>query len=429
MDAITSRPQFLAGVSAVGGHGGDRPFADWRLAVGSILGFWLVYALTVVARALLGGDATTVLQHRSVTIAAGILLTFGVYAAIATFARHGSTRRRIGVAFLASAVAAAIQAVALMVTDNMLKQPQDEFRFQAREGFVVIQKGQQIRIERAATEPLVLTLPKISELKRHDILRVGADAAVVWLFFFAAWSAFYLAAQAQRDAAQARHRIAEAESAAQKAQVRALRYQVNPHFLFNTLNSLSSLVLANRSAEAETMILKLSAFFRSSLTLDPTEDVTLADEIALQQHYLDIEMVRFPKRLRVEIDVPAEYQRARLPALLLQPIVENAIKYGVSTTREKVALTIRAERDPRGDLVLTVINRTAGPPGNPPGTPPRDLPAHGTGVGLNNVCARLNARFGLRATCAYGPLGDGGFQVRMTMPFEPAPPALEQADG
>ena len=424
MDARTS-PSRL-GSTAISSEGRDnRPFADWRLAVGSIVAFWLVYALTVVARALLGGDAETVLFNRAVTIATGIVLTFGVYAAISVFARQGVTRRRILVAFAAAAVAAAIQAAALMITENMLKPPEDEFRFQAREGFVVIQKGQQVRIERAATEPLILTLPKISELKRHDIFRVAADTAVVWLFFFIAWSAFYLAAQAQREAAQAQHRIAEAESAAQQAQVRALRYQVNPHFLFNTLNSLSSLVLANRSAEAEAMILKLSAFFRSSLTLEPTEDVTLADEIALQQHYLDIEMVRFPKRLRVEVEVAEELQRARLPALLLQPVVENAIKYGVSATREKVVLTISAERAANGDLTVMVTNRTEGP-----GTKaPRKVPGHGTGVGLNNVCARLNARFGMRASCSYGPLETGGYQVRMSMPFEPVPVLVEAANG
>ncbi len=399
----------------------DR-FADWPLALKSILGFWAVYAVTVVARALLGGDAITVLQNRALTIAAGILFTILIYAAIALVAPGAPTRRRALVAAAASVLAALAEAGVLMVADNMMRPPQDEFRFQAREGFVVIQRGQQIRIERQATEPLILTLPKMSELGRHDMVRVAADAAVVWLFFFAAWSAFYLATQAQSEALDARRRIAEAESAAQQAQVRALRYQVNPHFLFNTLNSLSSLVLANRSGEAESMILKLSAFFRSSLTLDPTADVTLADEIALQQHYLDIETVRFPKRLRVEIDVPAALERARLPALLLQPLVENAIKYGVAATRAKVVLTIAAAADGAGRLVLTVTNRSDG-------GGPRALPAAlhgGTGVGLNNVCERLHARFGDAAACAYGSRDDGGYEVRMTMPFEPAPPQAPQ---
>ena len=408
---------------------GPVPFADWRLALKSILGFWLVYAVTVVARAFLGGDAATVLQNRTVTIAAGILLTLGIYSAIAILGRGAATRRRAIIAIAGSILAAAAEAGVLMASDRFLSQPQDEFRFQAREGFVVIQKGLKIRIERHAAEPLVLTLPKMSEMGHKDVVRVAADAAVVWLFFFAAWSAFYLATQAQSEALDARRRIAEAESAARQAQVRALRYQVNPHFLFNTLNSLSSLVLADRAVEAESMILKLAAFFRSSLTLDPTADVTLADEIALQQHYLDIETVRFPQRLRVEIDVPPDLQRARLPALLLQPLVENAIKYGVSPTRDTVVLTIAAVADGPGRLVLTVANRTESP--RPQSA--RSAPGSGTGVGLTNVCERLRARFGDAATCTYGPRADGGFAVRMTMPFEPAdalPPAEEvRSDG
>ena len=387
------------------------------MATGSILGFWLFYAVTVVARAMLGGDAGTVLQNRAVTIAGGVLLTFGIYAAINLIARSATTRRRALVAFGATIVAAGAQAGLMIGSDRWLKEPEDEMRFQAREGFVVIQKGLQIRIERHASEPLTLTMPKIGELKQHDIFRVAADTMVVWLFFFAAWSAYYLAAQAQGEAANARQRIAEAESAARAAQVRALRYQVNPHFLFNTLNSLSSLVLADRSAEAESMILKLSAFFRSSLTLDPTADVTLADEIALQQHYLDIETVRFPNRLRVEVDIAPGLERALLPALLLQPVVENAIKYGVSATREKVVLTIAARSVADGRLTLRVTNRAEGKLRTAASKPPE----RGTGVGLANVCARLNARFGDATICAYGPLDEGGYEVRMTFPFEPAP--------
>ena len=400
-------------------------FADWRVALASILGFWMVYAVTVIARALLGGDPLTVLQNRAVTIGCGILLTGAIYAAIATFARDGSLQRRALIAFAGSLIAAAAQAGVFIASDYYLRPPQDETRFQAREGFVVIQKGQQIRIERQAAEPLVLTLPKASEMAGHDVFRFAADAAVVWLFFFVAWSAFYLAGQAQAEALGTRRRLAEAEAAAQQAQVRALRYQVNPHFLFNTLNSLSALVLANRTAEAESMILRLSAFFRSSLTLDPTADVTLADEIALQQHYLDIETVRFPKRLRVEIDVPPEFQRARMPALLLQPIVENAIKYGVAASREKVVLRIAATADGPGRLALTVTNHREGKRASSA----LATPSHGTGVGLANVCARLNARFGDAATCTYGPLGDAAYEVRLSMPFEPAaqPEALTDA--
>ena len=417
MDAIPSRTTLDAAELRTS----PRPrresaLADRGLAAKSIFAFWLVYGLTVVARALLSGDALGVIQNRAVTILSGVVLTFVIYLAIALLGRRTSLRGRVAIAIAASAVAALGQTAVLMLSDSRLHEPQDEMRIQAREGVVIITKGSQVRIERHAAEPLVFTLPKVAQLPRREIIRVAADASVVWLFFFAAWSAFYLAAQAQREASRARERVAEAESAARTAQVRALRYQVNPHFLFNTLNSLSALVLASRNGEAEAMILKLSAFFRSSLTLDPTADVTLADEIALQQHYLDIETVRFPKRLRVEVDVAPGLETARLPALLLQPIVENAIKYGVSATREKVVLTIAARPAAGNALTLTVTNRGEGT-----ARLARPAPAeHGTGVGLANVCARLRARFGDSASCTFGPLDKGGFEVRMTLPLETA---------
>jgi LytS/YehU family sensor histidine kinase len=229
-----------------------------------------------------------------------------------------------------------------------------------------------------------------------------------------AWSAFYLANQAQKEALGAQRRLADAESAAQAAQVRALRYQVNPHFLFNTLNSLSSLVMTGRTDRAETMLLALSTFFRSSLSLDPSADVTLAEEIDLQRLYLDIEMARFPDRLHVEIDVPEELEPARLPALLLQPIVENAIKYGVSKSRKAVVVCIQARHLGDGRMVLEISNRLKNGGKD-------ELPAathEGTGLGLSNVCQRLEARFGSRASCRFGPMTSGGYKVSLTMPVE-----------
>lgn len=389
-------------------------FADWRLALKSILGFWFVYTLTVVARALLGTDPGTVLRNKLIVISIGIVITKLVYVAIANFGRGSTIGRKAIVAGIASFVAAWAMGGLLVAMEDQMRDSKEAFRYQAREGFVLIEQGHTIRIERAATDPLVLTLPPISELGANKRFRYAADTAVVWLFFFAAWSAFYLATLAQAEALGARRRAAEAESAARAAQVRALRYQVNPHFLFNTLNSLSSLVMSGRPQEAESMILKLSTFFRSSLSLDPSADVTLAEEIALQSLYLDIERVRFPKRLKVEIDIPANLETARLPALILQPVVENAIKYGVSPTREKVVLRISAREAGPGRITLEVTNsgkilkRTRRD----------DNGFEGTGVGLGNVCERLRARFGNAAQCEFGPIDDGGYRVVMTLPLD-----------
>ncbi|MES2147804.1 MAG: histidine kinase [Pseudomonadota bacterium] len=399
--------------SVVSSHKVSR-FADWRTALKSILGFWLFYAVTVVARAFLGSDPLTTLENKLVVILLGMLLTGLIYMSINVFARTAPIRTKAMVACASSLVASIALSTVLLQLEDVMRESREEFRYQAREGFVVVEKGQQIRIERSAQEPLVLTFPKMKDLDGNKRLRYGADVAVVWLFFFLAWSAFYLALRAQAASLAAQRRVAAAERAAQAAQVRALRYQVNPHFLFNTLNSLSSLVMTGRADRAEAMLLALSTFFRTSLSLDPGADVTLAEEIELQKLYLDIEMARFPDRLNVDIDVPAELQRAVLPALILQPIVENAIKYGVSKSRKAVIISIAARSLGDGRMIVDISNRLKHGGKD-------ELPAathEGTGLGLDNVCQRLEARFGNRANCRFGPMAAGGYKVSLTLPVE-----------
>jgi len=389
-------------------------FRDWPLAVKSILGFWSFYALTVVARAFLGTDPWTMLENKLVVIAMGVALTSVIYIGIVIFGAQGTVGRKTVVAIIGSVLASIVMAIFLISVEDLFRERREQFRFQAREGFTIIEKGQQIRTERSAAEPLVLTFPKMHELDPNKRLRYAADSAVVWLFFFLAWSAFYIATQAQAQALGAQRRAADAENAAQAAQVRALRYQVNPHFLFNTLNSLSSLMMTGRADRAEAMLLALSTFFRSSLSLDPTADVSLAEEIDLQRLYLDIEKARFPDRLHVEIDVPLELEPARLPAMILQPIVENAIKYGVSKSRKAVVIRIEARHLDNHRMVLEISNRLKNG-----GTD--ELPAathEGTGLGMTNVCQRLAERFGGRASCRYGPMTSGGYKVALTMPVE-----------
>ena len=387
-------------------------FADWPLATKSILGFWLFYAVTVVARAFLGSDPVTTVENKLFVIVVGIVLTALIYLAIAAFASDAPIRRKAGVAIIASVIASALMATALISIEDHGRPNREEFRFQAREGVTVVEKGRQVRIERGAAEPLVLTLPKLAQLDGNQRFRYAADAAVIWLFFFLAWSAFYLATQAQSVVLGAQRRAAEAEGAAQAAQLRALRYQVNPHFLFNTLNSLSSLIIAGRAEEAESMVLKLSNFFRQSLTLDTGADISLAEEIALQRLYLDIERVRFPRRLKVEVDVPENLEKARLPGLILQPLVENAIKHAVSPTRDTVILSIVAREAGPGRFAIRVANRG----GRPLAKKPNDVA--GTGVGIANVRQRLSARFGSLASCTFGPTEEGGYCVELLLPLD-----------
>ena len=388
-------------------------FQDWPLALKSIIGFWSFYAMTVVLRALLASNTLAAIWDKLPNIGVGIVVTGFIYAVIAGAGGRANLRRKTAIAALACLVGALSMSGTLSLLEGKIH-AKEEFRIQAREGFVVIEKDNKIRIERSAQEPLVLTMPTPSEMPTRKRMRWITDSAIAWLFFFMAWSAFYIATLAHEEALGVQRRLADAESAAQAAQVRALRYQVNPHFLFNTLNSLSSLVMTGRTDRAETMLLALSTFFRTSLSLDPSADVSLAEEIDLQRLYLDIEMARFPDRLTVEIDVPPELEQARMPTLLLQPIVENAIKYGVSKSRKAVVIRIEARHLDNRRMVLEVSNRLKHGGKD-------ELPAathEGTGLGLANVCQRLEARWGKRASCRYGPMAAGGFKVSLTMPVE-----------
>lgn len=234
-----------------------------------------------------------------------------------------------------------------------------------------------------------------------------ADQAANGYFFFCSWAALYLALCYAARLGALERRAAQLQAAAQSAELRALRYQVNPHFLFNTLNSLSSLVLSEKNQEAEQMILNLATFFRTSLTGDPTEDVPLADEIQLQRLYLAIETVRFPERLLVEVDLPMALKTACVPGLILQPLVENAVKYGVARSRRPVTVRISA-RAAAGNLQLIVEDD---------GDAIGDDAAHGTGVGLGNVRDRLTARFGAEARSHWGPRPRGGFAVTLELPL------------
>ncbi|MBB3764143.1 sensor histidine kinase [Sphingomicrobium lutaoense] len=387
-----------------------HPYGGLGFAIKTILVFWLIYLVTVLVRAGLSGDFSGVVMNRAPTMLSGMVLTFGIYLVIHSVREGSGTRRRAIVATIASISAAILQGIAILIAAPLNSDTKAEYRVQAREGAVIVQKGREIKIERNSGEPLVFTLPKLNELGTNEKVRFAADAAVVWLFFFAAWSAVYIAGVSAGQVAVSRRRLAEAEAAEQAAQVRALRYQVNPHFLFNTLNSLSSLIMSGRHERAESMLMALSTFFRTSLSLDPAENVTLAEEIDLQRLYLEIEKARFPERLTVEIEVPDDVAKTRVPALILQPIVENAIKYGVSTTRANVTIKIHAERLFDGRVQIDIVNSM--PEGCQVSSRPR--PA-GTGTGLTNVCQRLAAQFGSAADCRFGPI-EGGFKVSLAVP-------------
>ncbi|WP_169746367.1 sensor histidine kinase [Sphingomonas changbaiensis] len=207
--------------------------------------------------------------------------------------------------------------------------------------------------------------------------------------------------------------LGEARQREREAQMLALRFQLNPHFLFNTLNAISSLVVLRRTDEAESMIDRLSSFLRGSLAADPDRMVAVEDEFEMLDNYLDIESVRFGERLVTAIHLPYELARAQVPPFLLQPLVENAVKYAVAPSRTEVRVEIAArERD--GRLELEVSDSGADSEGA----------SAGTGVGLANVRERLRLSYGGDGQMQVDADGQG-FRVTLTMPLRIAAAATE----
>ena len=197
------------------------------------------------------------------------------------------------------------------------------------------------------------------------------------------------------------------EAAKQRAEAAALRLQLNPHFLFNTLNSISSLVMVDRKAEAEEMIERLAGFLRASLESDPMADVPLARELEMIDAYLGIEGARFGSRLETEIVADAETGDEMVPNFILQPLVENALKHGVAKRREPVLITIRAERHP-DELRLSVINRARSMAEAGRHQPSEHVEhADRQGIGLANVRQRLALGYGDGARLETRALDDG----------------------
>lgn len=227
---------------------------------------------------------------------------------------------------------------------------------------------------------------------------------------FSCISAIILAISYSDDVREQQQEIASLQSLAQDAQLSALRTQLNPHFLFNALNSLAALVQSSRNSEAEALTENLADFLRIALSLDPRRLIRLEEEIELQNMYLQIQELRFPKRLRTSFDISGDAAKALVPNLIVQPLVENSIKYAVARSTSTVNLTISAESS---TTELTLIVEDDG--GNAD-----DRPVKGSGVGLTNVAERLRLHFGEKARFSAGPKPGGGFRNLLVIPVAAA---------
>ncbi len=226
-----------------------------------------------------------------------------------------------------------------------------------------------------------------------------------------AWSALYFAIKYYRVFQDVRESALKSAAMAHEAQLKMLRYQLNPHFLFNTLNAISTLVLEQQTELANRMVTRLSSFLRYSLDNDPMQKITLKQELAALQLYLDIEKVRFEDNLNLEVDVGDEAQEAMIPSLLLQPLVENAIKYGIAQSEEGGHLRIAAKVF-AGDLLIELsddgpgVNLVNG-----------EIP-DAKGVGLRNTRERLNELYGNQHSFRLSKTEPRGLTVNIRIPFE-----------
>lgn len=234
----------------------------------------------------------------------------------------------------------------------------------------------------------------------------------LWAFgvlLYLAYAAFYYLILAQDQAEEAEQARVRLQMLAQEAELKALRAQLNPHFLFNALNSISALTSVD-AGRARDMCVKLSDFLRRSLGLGERASVTLAEELELSKGYLAIEQVRFGTRLALDWQVEPGVEEAELPPLLLQPLVENAIKHGISPLPE--GGTVRVDARLEDGFVNILVENPVDPDAPRP---------QGLGLGLRQVRQRLLGRFHEAATFDSGIL-EGRFQVRLRFPFQKEQP-------
>ena len=247
---------------------------------------------------------------------------------------------------------------------------------------------------------LAIALGRVTSYHWNELLR-GLDGCWLALIAFCAVHAvmvYYLSLQ------QVRLHLAQAQSAARDAELRALRLQVNPHFLFNSLNAISALVSAQSNREANRMLACVADFLRATLAHDGRHEHALADELALLDAYLAIEKARLGERLQLTMKTGPDLLGSIVPYLMLQPLVENAIRHGIAPLAAPGRLDILVER--AGPRLLIGVQNDGQPSANA-----------GSGIGLANVRERLRHLYGAEQQVDAGWRADGRFHVQISMPL------------
>jgi len=253
-----------------------------------------------------------------------------------------------------------------------------------------------------------------------EIYKFGFRPDSPWFYFkntiakfyiMLSWSGLYFGIKYYQMLQEEKQKALLATSMAHQAQLKMLRYQLNPHFLFNTLNAISTLILVKENELANRMMSKLSLFLRFSLDNEPIKKIPLEREIEALMLYLDIEKVRFDERLKVSLDIDDEVKQALVPSLMLQPLIENSIKYAIAKMEDGGEIIVKAQRFSE-DLLISVAD-------NGPGSkkPIKDMMKQG-GVGLVNTRERLQALYGKNYSFTLAENKPQGLRVEIRIPFE-----------
>lgn len=234
----------------------------------------------------------------------------------------------------------------------------------------------------------------------------------VWSFYIIlSWSGLYFGIKYYQMLQKERQNVLQANTLAHQAQLKMLRYQLNPHFLFNTLNAISTLILVEENKTANGMVTKLSEFLRYSLDKDPMKRVTLESELQALRLYLDIEKVRFEERLQVVENIAQDCQTALVPSMIFQPLAENAIKHAIAVQEQGGTITISVNKF-GNDLLLEIFD-------NGPGADIKNGNLHReSGVGLVNTRERLLALYKNNYSLVVSPNSPSGVKVNIRIPYE-----------
>lgn len=389
------RPSPMSGpfISAEGKSGktlnwffADKGRIFWALQIAGWLGFLFLHLLTVapvIAAQVRDSSSTVVILYSVVQSLVGFLTTTILMRPVFRFARRQEPAWLLTIALFSTLVMA--------LGMSLIKS----------RAFSVFFGEEMVRTRAVqifgADNPLFHILPDLPAN----------------LFLLMSWAGFYFGINYYLTLRNETERRLNAARLADQAQLKMLRYQLNPHFLFNTLNAISTLVLEKDTKPANDMLTRLSAFLRYSLDSDPLQKTTLADEIRALQLYLDIEKTRFGDRLEIVYDIDPAAKSALVPSLILQPAIENAIKYAIAQMESGGRIAIVAKKE--GDLLKLAVEDN-GP--NAPKDPNAILDDGRTGVGLLNMRDRLAHLYGGRQSFRLSRLEPAGLAVGFTLPFE-----------